>query len=326
MQVTSSRDVLVEVTDLKKLFEIRGSFFSRGHKYLHAVDGVTFEIRRGEIFALAGESGCGKTTCGKLLVRLLERTSGDILFEGKSLYSLRDKGLLEFRRKAHMIYQNPYESFNPRYTVRQALHEPLNIHKIKLPESKIEKTLETVGLTPPEHFMDVYVRELSGGQRQRVSIARALVLEPEFIVADEPVSMLDVSIKAGILKLLLDIRKTTNMTYVFITHDLSSALYLADHLAIMYLGSIVEMGRVDKAILNTKHPYASALISAVPIPDPTVKRSIPKIKGMIPSPVDLPLGCTFYNRCVYAKDVCKAKRPDLVEIEKEHYAACHLLK
>ena len=322
--MTSSEDVLVEVKGLKKLFKIRSGLFSRHPKYLHAVDGVTFDIRQGEVFALAGESGCGKTTCGKLLIKLLEKTSGDIFFEGKDIFSLKGKELLGFRRKAHMIYQNPYESFNPRYTVRKALEEPLSIHKIRSQNSKIESVLEIVGLTPVDNFVDAYVRELSGGQMQRVSIARALILEPEFIVADEPVSMLDVSIRAGILNLLLNIRRRTSITYVFITHDLSVARYMADRLVIMYLGRIVEQGPVEKVVSNPIHPYAQALIAAVPIPDPTVKRSPPKLRGMMQTPIDLPPCCTFYNRCIYVNEVCKRICPHLVEVEKEHYVACHL--
>lgn len=323
--MTSSEDYLVEVRNLRKLYEIRKGLFGRNPKYLHALDNVTFSIKRGEIFALAGESGCGKTTCGKLLLRLLEKTSGEIFFDGKELFSLKHKELFEFRRKAHMIYQNPYESFDPRYTVRKALEEPLRIHRIRSRNTKIETALETVGLAPVQNFLDLYVRELSGGQRQRVSIARGLVLEPEFIVADEPVSMLDVSIRAGLLDLLLNIRKRTNVTYVFITHDLSSARYLADQLAIMYLGRIVELGSVDRIVNNPIHPYAKALISAVPVPDPNVKRSIPRIKGMIQSPIDLPIGCSFFDRCFDARENCREKRPSLVEIEKGHFVACDVM-
>ncbi len=328
-----SDEVIIKVENLKKWFPLRRSLsditFRRPRRYVKAVDGVNFEIKRGEIFALAGESGCGKTTTGRAILRLIEPTEGRVEFLGRDVTRLDKKEMKEFlRRKAQIIFQDPYESLNPRKTVEDIVGEPLEVHG--LVETKAEKReivskyLEEVGLTPPEDFIFRFPHELSGGQRQRVAIARALVLEPEFIVADEPVSMLDMSIRASILNLMLDLRDKRGLSYLFITHDLATAKYVADRLAIMYLGKIVEMGPATEIIDNPLHPYTQALISAVPVPDPRHKIGDIPIKGEVPSPINIPPGCRFHPRCVKAFELCDKKVPELMEIEPHHFVACHL--
>jgi len=326
------RDVLVRVENLKKWFPIKRTFIEilRGapRRYLHAVDDISFDIYRGEIFTLAGESGCGKTTTGRLLLRLIEPTSGKVFFEGKNIYDFDKKELKSFRRVAQIIFQDPYESLNPRMTVFDIVSEPLAIHKTARNEAeKIEyviKSLEDVGLTPPEEFLFRYPHQLSGGQRQRVAIATATILEPKFIVADEPVSMLDMSIRASILNILLDMKEKKKVSFLFITHDLAVAKYVSDRIAIMYLGKIVEMGKATEVIDNPLHPYSRALIEAIPSPNPKVKMKIPNIKGEVTSPIDPPKRCRFYERCPFARGICEKSSPALVEFEKGHFVSCFL--
>jgi len=323
---------LVKVEELRKWFPVRRGLADalrrRATLFLKAVDGVSFDVMEREVFCLAGESGCGKTTTGRLLLRLEEPTGGAVFFEGKNIFSLEDDELKEFRRKAQIVFQDPYESLNPAMKIVDIVTEPLAIHGLlNGKDDKLEqaaKALEEVALTPPENFLFRYPHELSGGQRQRVAIARAIVLKPKFIVADEPVSMLDVSIRAGILKLLLDIREKYGIAYLFITHDLALAKHIGDRISIMYLGKMVEMGEAERVIDNPMHPYTRALVAAIPSPDPREKIGAIPIVGEISSPINPPPGCRFHPRCPYATDVCKREEPKLVEVEKNHYVACHL--
>jgi len=322
---------LVEVFNLKKYFLVRRSILDvikrKSQKYLKAVDGVSFKILKGEIFCLAGESGCGKTTTGRTILRLIEPTAGKILFNRENILEYDENRIKAFRRRAQIIFQDPYESVNPRMTIYDIVEEPLRIHKIGNKEERMEmvhRMLEEVELKPPESFLYRFPHELSGGQRQRVAIARALILNPLFIVADEPVSMLDMSIRAEILNLMLSLKDRHNLTYLFITHDLAVAKYICDRIAIMYLGKIVELGDIEEVIDNPLHPYTRALISAVPVPDPREKIGEIPIKGEVTSPIDLPKGCRFRPRCLYVKDICKKKEPELIEVSKNHYVACHL--
>jgi oligopeptide/dipeptide ABC transporter ATP-binding protein len=325
---------IVKVQDLKKWFPVKLGFFqtivSKKELFVRAVDGISFDIRRGEIFGLAGESGSGKTTTGRAVIRLIEPTSGKIYFESMDITQLSDRELKPLRRKMQIIFQDPYESINPRMTVFDVVSEPLFVQRITHDEKEIEervlKTLEDVEITPPQDFIFRFPHELSGGQRQRVAVARALALNPEFIVADEPVSMLDVSIRAEVLNLMIDLMHKYHVSFLYITHDLALARHVCDRIGVMYLGKIVEMGEIEKIIYEPLHPYTQALIAAVPVPDPTSKRSEVVIKGEIPSPINPPSGCRFHTRCPsYIGDICKTKEPPLVDVGNGHYVACHLI-
>ncbi|RLF18695.1 MAG: oligopeptide ABC transporter ATP-binding protein [Thermoprotei archaeon] len=323
---------LVKVERLKKYFEVRTTRFPlisrKPRLYVKAVDDISFHIDEGEIFGLVGESGCGKTTTGRLILRLIEPTSGRVLYRGENILEYSGAKLRNLRRKMQMIFQDPYESINPRMLIRDVVAEPLRVHKIVDTEEELEarvaKALEDVKLIPPDDFMYRYPHELSGGQRQRVAIARALILSPEFIVADEPVSMLDISIRAEILNIMLDLKEKYGLTYLFITHDLAVAKYFCDRIAVMYLGKIVEMGGVEVVIDHPLHPYTKALIAAVPIPDPKVKIGEIPIIGEVTSPLNPPPGCRFHPRCPYAIDRCRVEEPETKEVEKGHFVACHL--
>ncbi|MEM2810042.1 MAG: ABC transporter ATP-binding protein, partial [Candidatus Methanomethylicia archaeon] len=301
------------------------SLFRREPPKVKAVDNISFEVKKGEIFGLAGESGCGKTTTGRCILRLIEPTSGKIYFENIDITSLDQEKLKPLRKHMQIIFQDPYESLNPRMRVYDIIAEPLRVQKASIDseEETILRVMEEVELTPPEEFMDRFPHELSGGQRQRVAIARAFVLKPKLVVADEPVSMLDVSIRSEILNIMLREKEKYNTSIIFITHDLSLAKHICERIAIMYLGKIVEMGDIDRVLEDPKHPYTQALVSAVPIPDPEYRRSKIPIKGEIPSALNPPSGCRFHPRCPYAMEKCSKIEPELLNIDNR-LIACHL--
>jgi len=320
---------LVEVVGLTKYFPVQKSSFeamlSRKREFVRAVDIIDFAVKSREIFGLVGESGSGKTTTGRLLLRLTEPTSGEIRFDGQNIADLDSESLRGFRRRAQMIFQDPTAALNPRMRIGQAVKHGLDIHQIGSEHERKEETLrifERVGLTPAETFYDKYPHQLSGGQRQRVVIGRAMILKPEFLVADEPVAMVDVSIRAQILDLMSSLKQEFKLTYVFITHDLATANYFCDRIAIMYLGKILEIGPRDEVFKSPKHPYTVALMSAIPVPDPKHKleRLIPR--GEIPSPINPPSGCRFHPRCTYAQAVCSERETQLEETGASHQVAC----
>jgi len=315
---------LVEVRNLKKWFWSGGVLF--GHKEaVRAVDGISFSIRKGEVLSLVGESGCGKTTCGKLLLRILDATAGSIYFDGQDVTYLRRKEMVKFRRRMMIIYQDPFGSLDPRMTVGATIAEPMEVHKFaskKKRQEKLMQTMKKVGLTPDQ--MNRYPHEFSGGQRQRIGIARALATNPEFIVADEPVSALDVSIQAQIINLLQDLRKEFGLTLLFIAHDLSVVKHISDRVAVMYLGKIVEMASKTELFRSPKHYYTQALLSAIPVPNPRYRKKGKILMGDVPSPINVPLGCRFHTRCAHAIPICRKREPQLREIDNGHMVACHL--
>ncbi len=320
---------LVVVDKLSKFFPVRSTFLGET-KYVNAVEDVSFSIKQKQTLGLIGESGCGKTTTAAIILRLLEPTNGDVFFDGQSIFTFNKKELKAYRRKVQLIFQDPYSSLNPVHDVWNQLNRPFTIHKLADSREelldKVCSLLETVGLTPANDYIHKYPHELSGGERQRVGIAKALAVNPIFIVADEPVSMLDMSLRAGILKLMMQLKEERSLTYLYITHDLASARYFCDFIAVMYLGEIVEMGETEEVILNPKHPYTNLLISSVPVPDPKLAVKRIEIRGGIPDPTDLPQGCRFHPRCANVKTACKEKKPELVEIDKNHYVRCMLVK
>jgi peptide/nickel transport system ATP-binding protein len=325
-------DAIVSATELKKYFPIKRGFFetlvSRQDITVKAVDGISFNVKKGEVFGLVGESGSGKTTTGRLLLRLANPTQGNIWYKGKDITRLTPKQLKPLRREMQIIFQDPFESLDPRMTVKDIIAEPLRIQKVAKSneevEERVKQILREVELLPPEEFMQRFPHEMSGGQRQRIAVARAFVLNPEFVVADEPVSMLDVSIRAEILNLMLSLVQKRGASFLYITHDLALARHMCDRIAVMYLGRIVELGNVDAIINQPLHPYTKALIAAVPVPDPGSKRIGEVISGEIPSPIYPPPGCHFHTRCPYAHQRCITNDPPLIEVEKDHWVACHL--
>ncbi|MDP6823993.1 MAG: ATP-binding cassette domain-containing protein [Dehalococcoidia bacterium] len=321
----------LQVRNLRKLYPIGGRFFRRAKSNIHAVDDISLDVPAGGSLALVGESGCGKTTAGKLMVKLLDATSGEVrLTHGGGdeieLSSLSGRETKRFRRSAQMIFQDPYESINPRRTVFDTIAEPLVVQRvgnIREREERVLRIMEQVSLTPVASMLMRYPHELSGGQRQRVAIARALVLEPRFVVADEPTSMLDVSVRTGIMMLMLEMRERLNATFVYITHDLAVARYMCDRIAVMYMGKIVEVGETESLLKNPVHPYTRALLSAVPVPDPSVTRSEIQIKGGVARPVDPAPRCRFFDRCLSATEVCETEDHPVLSLREEGRAvAC----
>ncbi len=314
---------LIEIRDLKQYFPISTGLFRTTP--LKAVDGVSFAIRKGETLGLVGESGCGKTTVGRTLLHLYKPTSGEILFHGKPLASMAD--IENYRKRSSMVFQDPYSSLNPRMTVSDLIAEPLDIHRLyenrKQRQEKVLSLMAKVGLNS-EHA-NRYAHQFSGGQRQRIGIARALAMDPEFVVCDEPVSALDVSIQAQVINMFKNLQQDMGLTYLFIAHDLLVVRHISDRIAVMYLGKLVEIADADELYHNPLHPYSQCLMSAVPLPDPKAARENKRIilSGDIPSPLDAPPGCPFCTRCPYATEICIEKMPELTELSPGHFAACH---
>jgi len=325
-----SDQVLVEVKDLKKYFPItRGIILQRHVGDIKAVDGISFDIHKGETLGLVGESGCGKTTTGRTILQLYRPTAGKVHMEGKDLTTLKGSALRHMRQRMQMIFQDPYASLNPRMTVGNIVGEPLEVHGVARGAEKrerVQELLRLVGLNP--YFVNRYPHEFSGGQRQRIGIARALALNPPFIVCDEPVSSVDVSIQAQIVNLLEDLQERFGLTYLFIAHDLSMVRHISDRVAVMYLGKIVELTDRDTLYENPLHPYTQALLSAVPIPDPVVEERRQRIilEGDVPSPANPPQGCNFSTRCPLAMDICRCEEPEFKQVEAGHWVACHRVR
>ena len=317
---------ILQVRDLKKHFPIKDGMLGRVTGYVKAVDGVTFNLKRGTTMGLVGESGCGKTTCGRTILRLSgDKTAGDVLFNGKEVYDLTKKELHDARTKMQIIFQDPFSSLSPRMPVGEIIGEAVREHKL-VPKEEFDEYIDDImdkcGLQP--FHKDRYPHEFSGGQRQRICIARALALNPEFVVCDEPVSALDVSIQAQIINLLEDLQQQFGLTYLFISHDLSVVEHISDTVGVMYLGNLVEYGETDDIFRNPLHPYTKALFSAIPVPDPTVKMKRVVLEGSIPSPANPPEGCKFHTRCAQCMEKCKHEVPVQKEIEPGHYVVCHL--
>ena len=317
--------VLLEVNNLVKWFPIKSSFIKRTIGNVKAVDGVSFKIRKGETMGLVGESGCGKSTCGRTILRLLEKTSGQVLLDGEDIFALSKEELRKQRPRMQLVFQDPYSSLSPRLPVGEIIGEAVRKHHIVPPDQfddYITRVMDVCGL--PEYYKDRYPHEFSGGQRQRICIARALALSPEFIVCDEPVSALDVSIQAQIINLLKKLQDDFGLTYLFISHDLSVVEHISDTVGVMYLGSMVEYAPTEKIFANPLNPYTEALFSAIPIPDPAAQINRIILQGSIPSPANPPSGCKFHTRCDKCMEVCKYACPEWLEVEPEHFCACHL--
>lgn len=319
------RELVLRVQNLQKHFRVKKGSLSRQVLTVKAVDGISFELIRGETLGLVGESGCGKTTTGRTILRLTEPTGGDVYFEGRDVFNLAADEMRQLRRDMQVISQDPFSSLNPRRTVRQTLAEPLLYHHVaegRRAVSVVKELLEVVGLSAA--LMDRYPCELSGGQRQRVVIARALTLNPKFLVCDEPTSALDVSIQAQVINLLDDLQVQFGLTYLFISHDLKVVRHISDRIAIMYLGLIVEEGETEQVFANPLHPYTQALLSAIPLPHPGTKKKRIILTGDVPSPADIPAGCRFHPRCNQRRPLCASIAPPCAEFERSHFIGCHL--
>jgi len=325
---TQEQDYLVKVENLVMWFPIRRGVFQRTVGYVHAVDGVSFDIRRGETLGLVGESGCGKTSTGRTLLQLYRPSHGKVYFDGVDLTKIPREELRKMRSRMQMIFQDPYASLNPRMTVEEIVGEPLQVHGIAKGREVTERVRQLLGLVGlNQAYIDRYPHEFSGGQRQRIGLARSLSLNPDLIVCDEPISALDVSIQAQVINLLEDLQEKLELTYLFIAHDLSAVRHISSRVAVMYLGVIVELAGRDELYSRPLHPYTQALLSAVPIPDPVIEEKRQRIilTGDVPSPVNPPSGCRFRTRCPLAAEICAEKRPEWREIDSGHFVACHMV-
>lgn len=319
-----AEDLLI-VKNLKKYYPITGGVFGKEVGVVKAVDDVSFTVKRGETFGLVGESGCGKSTTGRSLLRLIEPTSGEVVFDGTDIIGLQGEALRKMRRNMQIVFQDPFASLNPRHNIEKILEEPLRVHGIGSPaerKERVRELLEVVGLS--SYHATRYPHQFSGGQRQRIGIARALMLNPKLIVADEPVSALDVSIQSQVLNLMQDLQRDLGLTYLFIAHDLSVVRHISDRVGVMYLGRLVELSRSEELYRQPLHPYTRALLSAVPSPDPDAVRERIILQGDVPSPSNPPTGCTFHTRCPHVTDECRQVRPDFRDVGGGHYVACHL--
>lgn len=318
-------DTLLRVEDLKIYYPVAGSGFGK-KEFVKAVDGVTFEVKKGEVFGIVGESGCGKSTLGRGVCKLENLTSGHVYLDGEDITEYNDRRMRSIRKKVQMVFQDPYASLNPRMSVFDIIAEPLLVHHLYQDKADLEKKvldlLHRVGLD--DYHANRYPHEFSGGQRQRIGIARALAVEPSLIIADEPVSALDVSIQAQVLNLLNELKHDLDLTYIFVAHDLGVVEYISDRVGVMYLGNFVEVGEKDKIYSNPMHPYTQALLSAVPVPDPTAKRERILLEGSIPSAHKPPTGCKFHTRCPKCMECCKTQAPERYEVDDGHYVYCHL--
>lgn len=322
-----NKDKLIEVKNLSKFFDVNKAMFSTKRSYVKAVDDVSFIIKKGETLGIVGESGCGKTTMGRTLLKLYEPTAGEIIYNGKDIANLKNSEMLPYRRKMQMIFQDPYASLNSRMSVGDIISEPIEIHKLMNKVEKLERVrylLNKVGLNAED--VRRYPHEFSGGQRQRIGIARALAVQPEFIVCDEPISALDVSIQAQVVNMLEDLQDDLGLTYLFIAHDLSMVKHISNKIGVMYLGKLVEMAESNELYKNPLHPYTKALLSAIPVPDPDMAAQNKRImlEGEIPSPIDPPEGCRFRGRCKYAMPKCAEAQPELNDMGGDHKVACYL--
>ena len=320
----SINEIILDVQNLKKYFPIRGGLITRTVGHVKAVDGISFKLRRGETLGIVGESGCGKSTAGRTILRLHDITDGKVIFKGEDLAKCSKKEMRAKRLQMQMVFQDPYASLNPRMTVGNIIGEALLDHKLMSKAEAREKVLETMEICGlPTYEINRYPHEFSGGQRQRIGIARSLILNPELIVCDEPVSALDVSIQSQIINLLGDLQERNNFSYIFISHDLSVVEYISNRVAVMYLGNIVEMADKNEIFDNPLHPYTKALMSAIPVPDPTRKRDRIILSGDLPSPSNPPSGCKFRTRCPYATEKCAQEAPEYRDVGNEHFVACH---